>query len=73
MNKKIIVIIPARMGSERLKNKNILPINKVPMVVPSSRVAQTARGLGFTGELIVAKGATTDAIINAVEGWVWRN
>ena len=30
-HKKIILIIPVRMGSKRLKNKNILPINKIPM------------------------------------------
>ena len=43
MNKKIIVIIPARMGSERLKNKNILPINKVPMVVHVAREAKKSK------------------------------
>ena len=32
-HKKIILIIPVRMGSKRLKNKNILPINKMPMFV----------------------------------------
>ncbi len=32
-NKKIIVIIPARMGSKRLKDKNILPIKNKPMFV----------------------------------------
>ena len=30
---KIAVIIPVRMGSKRLPNKNILPIKKVPMFV----------------------------------------
>jgi len=32
-SKNIIVIMPARGGSKRLKNKNILPINKKPMFV----------------------------------------
>ena len=32
-SKKIVVIIPVRMGSKRLKNKNILLIKKVPMFV----------------------------------------
>jgi CMP-N-acetylneuraminic acid synthetase len=36
-SKKIVVIIPARMGSKRLKNKNILPIKKVPMFVYVAR------------------------------------
>ena len=35
--KKIILIIPVRMGSKRLKNKNILPIKKVPMFVYVAR------------------------------------
>jgi CMP-N-acetylneuraminic acid synthetase len=30
---EVLVVIPARMGSKRLKNKNILPINGVPMVI----------------------------------------
>ena len=64
----IVKILGSKIESEYLQG-----LYEVPMVVPSSRVAQTARGLGFTGELIVSKGATTDAIINAVEGWVWRN
>jgi len=64
----IVKILGSKIESEYLQN-----LYEVPMVVPSSRVAQTARGLGFTGELIEAKGATTDAIINAVESWVWRN
>ena len=32
-SKNIIIIMPARGGSKRLKNKNILPINKKPMFV----------------------------------------
>ena len=31
MSNKILVIIPARGNSKRLKNKNILPINNIPM------------------------------------------
>ncbi len=64
----IVKILGSKIESEYLQG-----LYEVPMVVPSSRVAQTARGLGFTGELIVSKGATTDAIINAVKDWVWRN
>jgi CMP-N-acetylneuraminic acid synthetase len=33
MNKKLVVIIPVRLGSQRLKNKNILPIKGLPMFV----------------------------------------
>ena len=32
MKIKIVVIIPARLGSLRLKNKNILPIKNIPML-----------------------------------------
>jgi len=32
-SKNIVVMMPARGGSKRLKNKNILPINKKPMFV----------------------------------------
>lgn len=31
MTKKILVIIPVRGNSKRLKNKNILPIKNIPM------------------------------------------
>ena len=33
MNKNLVIIIPARLGSKRLKNKNLLPINGLPMFV----------------------------------------
>jgi len=64
----IVKILGGKIESECLQS-----LYEVPMVVPSSRVAQTARELNFTGELIVANGATTNAIINAVEGWVGRS
>lgn len=63
----------AKILGGKIESEYLQSLYQVPMVVPSSRVAQTARALGFKGELIVAKGATTSAIINAVEGWVWRN
>ena len=31
MSKKILVIVPARGNSKRLRDKNILPINNIPM------------------------------------------
>jgi len=31
-NSKIICIIPARSGSKRIKNKNILKIDGIPMI-----------------------------------------
>ncbi len=33
MNKEIVIIIPSRIGSKRLKNKNILKIKDLPMFV----------------------------------------
>lgn len=38
-SKKILALVPARSGSKGLKNKNILPINKKPL-------------LGYTGEFL---------------------
>ena len=31
-NKKIIALIPARSGSERIKNKNIKTLNNIPLI-----------------------------------------
>lgn len=39
MQKKIIALIPARSGSERLKNKNILKLNNKPLIYYSIRAA----------------------------------
>ena len=33
MNKNLVIIIPSRLGSTRLKNKNILLIKGMPMFV----------------------------------------
>ena len=33
MNKNLAIIIPVRLGSRRLKNKNILPVKGLPMFV----------------------------------------
>jgi len=43
MKNKIIIIIPARLGSQRLKNKNILPIKNVPMVAYVAQEAQKSK------------------------------
>ena len=50
-HKKIILIIPVRMGSKRLKNKNILPINKIPMF---AYVAKEAAKSKFKIKLFVS-------------------
>ena len=31
-NKKILAVIPARKGSKRVKNKNIIKINGIPLI-----------------------------------------
>lgn len=31
MNERVLIIIPVRLGSKRLKHKNILPISNIPM------------------------------------------
>jgi CMP-N-acetylneuraminic acid synthetase len=43
MKNKIIVIIPARLGSQRLKYKNILPIKNIPMVAYVAREAKKSK------------------------------
>ena len=42
-NKKILAIIPARKGSKRLVNKNILKLNKKPLFQWTLDVALKAR------------------------------
>ena len=40
-NNKVLIVIPARGNSKRLKNKNILPIKNLPMflyVIKNSKV-----------------------------------
>ena len=59
--------------AEKIEWENLRRLYDTPMVVPSSRVARTARGLGFRGQLIVSNGAASAAIIEAVESWAWRN
>tara|TARA_A100001015_G_scaffold230919_1_gene261353 strand:- start:234 stop:818 length:585 start_codon:yes stop_codon:yes gene_type:complete len=43
MNEKVLIIIPARLGSKRLKNKNILPICNIPMFVLVSKEASKSK------------------------------
>tara|TARA_B100000941_G_C28328610_1_gene460403 strand:- start:133 stop:711 length:579 start_codon:yes stop_codon:yes gene_type:complete len=43
MNKNLAIIIPARLGSKRLKNKNILPIKGLPMFVYVAKEAQKSK------------------------------
>jgi|694.fasta_scaffold47048_2 CMP-N-acetylneuraminic acid synthetase len=40
---KILIVIPARMGSKRLPNKNILPINGIPMFLKVAFEAKKSR------------------------------
>lgn len=39
----ILIVIPARMGSKRLKNKNILPIKGMPMFVYVAKEAEKSK------------------------------
>ena len=41
--KKIIAIIPARGGSKRIKNKNIIDFKGEPMIVKTLKVAQKSK------------------------------
>ena len=42
-NKKIIAIIPARKGSKRIKNKNLLKINGIPLISFSINYAKKSK------------------------------
>ena len=54
-NSKIICIIPARSGSKRIKNKNILKIDGIPMI---GRVIKILKKTNIFCKIIV----TTDCI-----------
>ena len=49
--KKILVIVPAKGNSKRLKNKNILKINRLPLVIRSAKEALKSK---YVDELIVS-------------------
>lgn len=42
-NKKILAFVPARIGSKRLKNKNILKINGIPLYEHSIKVTKNSK------------------------------
>ena len=48
---RVLIIIPARSGSKRLKNKNILPIKNLPMFVYVAKEASKSR---FKPEIYVS-------------------
>ena len=52
--KKILLIIPARGNSRRLKNKNILKIDGLPLVVRAAKEASKSK---FVDELLVSSEA----------------
>ena len=43
MNKNLVIIIPVRLGSRRLKNKNILPVKGLPMFVYAALNAKKSK------------------------------
>ncbi len=50
-NKTFLAIIPARGGSKRLKNKNILPLNGIPLIAHSIKCAQKSK---YIDEIVVS-------------------
>ena len=69
--RRILVIIPARAGSKRIKGKNTKPFNGIPLVVHSIQYAQRYIG----GDLIIS---TDDKQIGSIAELhnvpiVWRN
>lgn len=51
LKKKIVALIPARAGSKRLPNKNILPLNGQPLI---SHTIKSARASKFIDRVIVS-------------------
>src|SRR5438128_1257798 len=54
----VLVVIPARLGSTRLRHKSLQPLGGVPLIV---RVAERASGYGVADRLVVATDATSIA------------
>ena len=55
--KKILVIIPSKGNSKRLKNKNILKIDGLPLVI---RAAKEALKSKYVDELLVSSESKND-------------
>ena len=54
--KKILAIIPARSGSKKIKNKNIIKINKKPLIYFTIKEAKNLNLLmRFVYQLILSK------------------
>ena len=56
---RVLIIIPARLGSKRLKNKNILPIKNLPMFIYVAKEAIKSR---FKPEVYVS--SESEKILN---------
>ena len=50
-NKKILAIIPARLGSKRIKNKNIIPFKGKPLILKTLQVAKRCK---YIDKLVVS-------------------
>ncbi len=57
---KVVCIIPARIGSKRLKNKNIRPLNGKPLI---AWTLEEARKSHLIGKIIVSTDDQTIADI----------
>jgi len=62
---KIIAMIPARLGSQRLKQKNLQPLNGVPLIVHAIRKAKLS---GMFDEIWVNSEADVFGVIAKDEG-----
>ena len=45
MNKNVVAIIPARGGSKRIKNKNLIPVLNKPLIYYSIVQAKMAKNI----------------------------
>ena len=51
MNKKFLCIVPARQGSKGIKNKNIVRLNKLPLLAWTIKAAKKSK---YIKEIIVS-------------------
>lgn len=65
MTDRIIAMVPARLGSQRLKQKNLLEIDGVPLIV---RALRKARDLGIFAEVWANSDADLVGELAAAEG-----
>lgn len=62
--KKILAIIPARGGSKGIKNKNIIGVNKLPLIAYTIKPALKIKREGLITDVIVSTDSTKIATVS---------